>query len=91
MHLRIQALHAGDTTIQLLWRLQNGELPTTTDTKHALVHIGSNDLTSYHLHQVLPSNEMLKHCYIMLVGAHDSNELPPYDSVQELHVCKGAC
>lgn len=43
---------AGDTTIQLLWRIQNGELPATTDTKQAVVLIGTNDLTAYHQHQV---------------------------------------
>ena len=39
--------------MQLLWRLQHGELPTTTDTKQAVVLIGTNDLTAYHQHQVL--------------------------------------
>ena len=42
---------AGDTTVQLLWRLQHGELPTTTDTKQAVVLIGTNDMTAYHQHQ----------------------------------------
>ena len=44
--------YAGDTTVQLLWRIQNGELPVTTDTKQAVVLIGTNDLTAYHQHQV---------------------------------------
>lgn len=44
--------YAGDTTVQLLWRLQHGELPTKTDTKQAVVLIGTNDLTAYHQHQV---------------------------------------
>jgi hypothetical protein len=47
---------AGDTTIQLLWRIQNGELPVTTDTKQAVVLIGTNDLTAYHQHQVQTLN-----------------------------------
>lgn len=52
MHkMQVQFTCAGDTTVQLLWRLQHGELPTTTDTKQAVVLIGTNDLTAYHLHQ----------------------------------------
>ncbi len=48
--------YAGDTTVQLLWRIQNGELPATTDTKQAVVLIGTNDLTAYHQHQVQTLN-----------------------------------
>lgn len=56
---------AGDTTVQLLWRIQNGELPATTDTKQAVVLIGTNDLTAYHQHQVQITPLMLK--YVMLL------------------------
>lgn len=49
---------AGDTTVQLLWRIQNGELPVTTDTKQAVVLIGTNDLTAYHQHQVQTLNAL---------------------------------
>lgn len=48
---------AGDTTIQLLWRIQHGELPVTTDTKQAVVLIGTNDLTAYHQHQLSDADE----------------------------------
>lgn len=48
---------SGDTTVQLLWRIQNGELPATTDTKQAVVLIGTNDLTAYHQHQLTDADE----------------------------------
>ena len=35
---------AGDTTANLWWRLQNGELPTAAPPKAAVIMIGTNDL-----------------------------------------------
>lgn len=40
--------------MQLLWRLQHGELPATTDIKQAVILIGTNDLKAYHEQQVSP-------------------------------------
>ena len=37
---------AGDTTLNLLWRLQNGEGPAAFAPKVAVVLIGTNDLTN---------------------------------------------
>ncbi|KAL3147257.1 platelet-activating factor acetyltransferase activity protein [Trebouxia sp. C0010 RCD-2024] len=48
---------SGDTTVQLLWRLQHGELPATTDIKQAVILIGTNDLTAYHQHQLTDADE----------------------------------
>ncbi len=37
---------AGDTTRNLLWRLQNGEGPGSLSPKVAIVLIGTNDITN---------------------------------------------
>lgn len=37
---------AGDTTLNLLWRLQNGEGPAALSPRVAIVLIGTNDITN---------------------------------------------
>ena len=36
--------HTGDTTANLWWRLQNGEVPTAAPPKAVVILIGTNDL-----------------------------------------------
>ena len=60
MHLgqrqvNVRSAMAGDTTRNLLWRLQNGEGPGKVSPKVAVVLIGTNDITNpmYNLVRIL--------------------------------------
>lgn len=43
--LQVHCVPAGDATANLMWRLQNGEIPKGLKAGVVVVHIGSSDLT----------------------------------------------
>ena len=42
---QVHCMSAGDATANLMWRLQNGEIPKGLKAGVVVVHIGSSDLT----------------------------------------------
>lgn len=50
--------NAGDWIGHLMWRLRNGELPRTHHPKVVVIHIGTNDLSSFKACQPLGASKI---------------------------------